>query len=211
MASSTPPTSAAALVPFSFENRSPVHQNIYETDIPDVFIIKHSVFPDNRGLYRELEIIPDLEHVTHQSFSIKQVNHARSFTKVARGFHAEMWNKLVTVTQGTCWSVIADIRTDSPTFGKTQLFIFGMEPDGIAASLYIPAGIANSLCVVDGPVDYLYCVDALYRERDTSGDQAISLFDPDLAVNWPFAPEELVISDRDKSAVTLREKFPHKF
>ena len=76
---------------------------------------------------------------------------------------------------------------------------FGREP------LY-SKGLGNSLCVVNGPVDYLYAVDALYRERDTSGDQAISLFDPELAIPWPISREQMIISERDKQSVNLAEK-----
>jgi dTDP-4-dehydrorhamnose 3,5-epimerase-like enzyme len=54
-------------------------------------------------------------------------------------------------------------------------------------------------------------VDKLYKDRDPAGDQAISLFDPDLNIAWPTPKEEMVISERDRQAVTLREKFPQKF
>jgi len=78
-------------------------------------------------------------------------------------------------------------------------------------SLFIPNGIGNSLCAVKGPVDYLYYVDQLYKDRNTNGDKAISLFDPNLNIEWPIKREDMIISERDKNAVTLTELFPKKY
>ena len=60
-------------------------------------------------------------------------------------------------------------------------------------------------------MDYIYCVDRLYQDRDKAGDQAISLFDPDLNITWPLNRDKMVLSERDKNAVFLRQKFPHRF
>ena len=75
----------------------------------------------------------------------------------------------------------------------------------------MPSGVGNSICAVKGPADYLYLVDRLYANRDKSGDMAISIFDPDINIEWPIKKEEMVISERDTNTVTLREKFPEKF
>ena len=58
---------------------------------------------------------------------------------------------------------------------------------------------------------YSYAVDKLYKDRNTDNDIAISLFDPDLGVEWPIDKEQMIISQRDIDTISLREKFPQKF
>lgn len=183
---------------------------VYKTPIEGLYFLPHQPHPDNRGFYAELTKIPELE-AAGISFAIKQMNLSHSNDHVIRGFHAENWNKLLTVVHGTCFCAWLDIRPDSPTFGDVVSMTVGPEAPAHFGSVFVSAGIANSFCVTKGPAEYLYVVDQLYSERDTSFDTAIALFDPDLAVPWPLQRSELIISDRDASATTMREKFPEHF
>lgn len=180
-----------------------VGDRIFKTTIQGLWYIAHSKHGDERGFFAEIGLLPDLEKVIGQPFVIKQINLARSSDNVTRGIHCENWNKYVTVIRGSCFCAISDIVTSSPTFGRVETFMLGDGPDDLAGSLFITKGLGNSLCVVKGPVDYLYAVDALYRDRDTSVDQAISLFDPDLAIQWPIPKEQMIVSERDKQSITL--------
>lgn len=193
------------------DEKNKLTERIYSTAIPGLLYIDSPLNADNRGFYREFALIPDLEQVLGINFQVKQLNHANSKKNVVRGMHAEDWNKLVTVTHGACLCVLADIRPDSPSFLKKEYFLLGQGENTLPGSLFITKGIANSMCIIDAPVEYVYAVDELYRERDTSNDVAISLFDEDLAITWPIPKEEMIISDRDKNAITLREKYPTKF
>jgi dTDP-4-dehydrorhamnose 3,5-epimerase len=184
---------------------------IYKTDFEGLFYIHHKKFNDERGFYAEISRLPEIENAINGSFVVKQVNLALSNVNVSRGLHAEGWNKLVTVITGESHCVLADIRPDSATFGQTELFVLGSSEKSLPGSLFIPAGMANSLCVTAGPVNYLYCVDQLYSERDKVNDIAVSLFDPDLNISWPIPRSQMIISERDRQAITLREKYPDKF
>jgi dTDP-4-dehydrorhamnose 3,5-epimerase len=188
-----------------------IADRIHQTAIPGLYYINHAISPDTRGYFAELAIISDLGKVLEQPFRIKQINLAHSNPQVIRGFHAEGWNKLITLVRGTAFSALVDIRPESPTFGQFETFLLGDREDALHGCLYITKNIANSVCVVAGPVDYLYCVDELYRERETIGDQAISLFDPDIKITWPIPRAEMIVSERDQQAITLRQKFPEKF
>lgn len=188
-----------------------ISEYIYSTSIPGLYYLAHKEFHDNRGMYAELSRLPEIELEIGKAFSVKQVNLAVSNTNVARGFHAENWNKLVTALTGECFCSLADLRPDSTTFGKTQEFVMGNSKKSLKGSLFISAGIANSICVIEGPVNYLYCVDELYANRDPKFDTAISLFDNDLAVDWPIQQDQMILSNRDREAISLREKFPEMF
>ncbi len=188
-----------------------VKTGIFSTSIDGMYYIAHSKHQDERGFFSEILRINELEDAAQTDFLIKQVNHARSEKNVVRGIHAEDWNKLVFVTAGLAFCAICDVRPQSETFGKKEYFLMGIHDDALDGSLYIPARLGNSVCVLEGPIDYIYCVDRLYKDRDPAGDAAISLFDPDLAVEWPIAKEEMILSDRDRESITLREKYPEKF
>jgi len=183
-----------------------VGDRIFKTSIKGLWYIAHNKHEDSRGFFSEIGLIPDLEKVIGHEFSIKQINLARSIDNVTRGIHCENWNKYITIVQGSCFCAVADVVATSPTYKQVEVFMLGDGDTDLAGSLYISKGLGNSLSVVKGPVDYLYAVDALYRDRDTSGDQAISLFDPELAIPWPIDQQQMLISDRDKTAVNLSEK-----
>lgn len=190
---------------FSPSPEMEIAHGIYKTSLAGLYFIASQQHTDDRGYYSELVRIPELNEVLGTPFIVAQVNCARSLSNVARGIHAENWNKLVTVVQGTAFCAFADIRPMSDTFGKVETALLGPGQNALHGSFFIEKGIGNSLCVTEGPVDYLYYVDALYKDRDTSFDQAVSLFDPSLNISWPLSKDEMIISERDKNAVTLEE------
>lgn len=196
---------------FKPNSQNLVAPRIHKTSLPGVYYLAHQIYSDERGYFAELGLIPDLEQIIGHPLPVKQVNLAHSLPNVVRGFHAEGWNKLVTLVRGTAFSALLDIRPDSATFGQVATFVLGDEPPALKGCLYIPMGVANSVCVTQGPVDYLYCVDRLYRDRDTQNDSPISLFDPDVKVTWPISREQMILSPRDRQADSLRSRFPAKF
>lgn len=188
-----------------------ISDRIHKTSIPGLYFIDTPLASDERGFFREVAILPGLQQILPFDFQIKQINHARSEMNVIRGMHAEDWNKLVTVAHGTALCVLSDIRPDSETFLKSEYFLLGFSETAAPGSLFITKGIANSVCAIDAPVEYLYFVDELYKERNTSKDTAISIFDPDLNIKWPIQKEKIIISERDKNSITLRDLLPEKF
>lgn len=195
----------SSILAFVPSQQSLVGERIHQMPIAGLYFLEPNRTDDFRGFYAELELIPDLEQVLKTPFVAKQVNHARSEPKVARGFHAEAWNKLITVTHGSCACVWVDVRQNSETFGQAVSLQLGEGEQATYGSVYVATGIANGYVVTAGPADYVYVTDALYRERDPQFDQAISLFDPDLNVQWPVPRMEMILSQRDKQAVTLAE------
>lgn len=189
----------------SEENK--ISPTIHKTSIEGLYFVPHKSFPDDRGFYAELARVPEIEAIIGQEFCVKQFNQSRSKTNVARGIHAENWNKLITVTTGLCYCALVDFRPDSPTFGKYESFYLGVDEKALKGSIFVSAGIGNSFLVLKGPADYLYAVDAVWAERDADGDIAVNLFDPDINIQWPLDKNEMIISDRDRNCVSLKEKF----
>jgi dTDP-4-dehydrorhamnose 3,5-epimerase-like enzyme len=211
----------ATFIPTEENKISPT---IHKTSIDGLFYIPHKTFLDDRGFYSELCRIPEIEELTKDNFVVKQLNQSRSNQNVTRGIHAESWNKLINVTSGICYCVLVDLRPDSSTFGKYESFYLGENEKNalsmddktkdlnvLDGAIYTSSGIGNSLCVVKGPADYIYAVDAIWAERDTSGDKAINLFDKDLNIDWPIPREKMILSQRDIDTSPIRELFPEKF
>lgn len=177
---------------------------IHSTSIPGLYVIERPTNHDERGFFREIFHLDELEEKLGSQFRPVQWNHSRSKPKVIRALHAENWNKLIYPVTGVMFSVVVDIRVDSPTFAKKETFTFD---DSKRYALFISKGLANSICVIgDQDVDYLYLVDAYYDGSDT---KAISWDDPDLAIDWPV--KDPILSGRDKNNPTLRKLFPDKF
>lgn len=177
---------------------------IKTTSIPGLLLLERPIYKDERGFFREIFHKDELEEVSGINFDGVQMNHSLSVKGVIRGIHAEKWNKIICPLTGEVFIAIADIRPESPTFSKVETFVIN---DDNRKSLFVPNGLANSLCVTSQePVNYIYLVDAYYDGSDT---RAIAWDDPDLSINWPI--KDPIISDRDRGNPRLRELFPEKF
>lgn len=178
--------------------------NVKTTSIPGLLILDRPINKDERGFFREIFRMDELEKLGGVKFEGVQMNHSHSKTGVLRGIHAERWNKIVYPLNGEVFVAIVDIREDLPTFAKVETFVIN---DKTRFGLFIPTGLANSLCVTSqSAVDYIYLVDSYYDGSDT---RAIVWNDPDLNINWPI--KDPIISQRDKNNPTIRQLFPNKF
>lgn len=177
---------------------------IKKTSIEGLLILERPTHEDERGFFREVFHLDEIEEASGIKFNLAQVNHSMSKPNVIRALHAENWNKIVYSVTGEMFTAIVDIREDSPTFGKVETFTFDKNS---RKALFIPQGLANSICVVGSdPVHYVYLVDKYYDGSDT---RAIAFDDPDLNIDWPV--KNPIISERDKNNPKLRELFPEKF
>ena len=177
---------------------------IEKTSIPGLLVIKRPTFKDERGYFKEIFRVDELEKTTGIKFIPKQWNHTYSKPNVIRGLHAESWDKIVYPITGKMFTAIVDIRPDSKTFGEYETFNFDGKD---LKALFIPKGLANSICVLgSSPVHYFYLVDAYYSGKDT---RAIAWNDPDIGINWPI--KNPIISERDRGNPRLRDLFPEKF
>lgn len=181
-----------------------MNEFVQKTSIEGLLILKRPINKDNRGFFREIFHLNEIEQTLNIQFKGVQMNHAFSKPGVLRGIHAENWNKIICPVNGQVFIAIVDIRVDSPTFGKVAGFTINNEN---RICLFVSQGLANSYCIIgEQPVDYIYLVDAYYDNKDT---RAIAWDDPDLAIDWPI--KNPIISERDRNNPRLRDLFPEKF
>lgn len=178
---------------------------ISKTEIGGLLVVERNAAVDERGFFREV-----YRKSLFQSLSVEfdnvQVNHSCSTTGVIRGIHAERWDKFVYPLTGRMMAAIVDLREDSPTFAMVEYFYFDCVNALPSKALFLPKGMGNSICAVEGPVNYVYFVSD-YWTKDSSF--AVNPFDNDLNIQWPV--ENPILTINDMTAPTMRTRFPNKY
>ena len=85
---------------------------VKKTSIPGLLVLERPVFEDERGFFREIFHMDELEKEIGFKFKPVQMNHSRSLPSVLRGLHAEQWNKMIYPVTGTAFLAIVDLRPD---------------------------------------------------------------------------------------------------
>lgn len=174
---------------------------VRELELDGVLEIRPTQFADDRGFFSEVwskerwrEAGIDIEFV--------QDNHSLSMQRgVLRGLHYQAppmaQAKLVRVTRGAVFDVAVDIRAGSPAFGRWVSTILSAERWN---QLLIPAGFAHGFLTLEADSEVIYKVSSPYS---ADHDRAIRFDDPDIAIEWPIAPADIVLSEKDRSAPLL--------
>lgn len=133
------------------------------------------------------------------------INNSRSVrTGIVRGLHfqrpplAEC--KLVRCVNGAIWDVIVDLRRSSPTFGRWYGATLSAEN---RVMIYVPAGFAHGFLSLSDGAEIIYPSSKPYS---ASHEGALNWADPNVAIEWPFAPT--IVSKKDASALMLAEIDP---
>jgi dTDP-4-dehydrorhamnose 3,5-epimerase len=165
------------------------------TDIPDLVVIEHEIFRDDRGFFLEV-FRRDAFRAAGLPVEFVQFNHSGSARNVLRGLHMQ-WDppmgKLMRVVKGRAYLVAVDIRLGSPTLGEW----FGIELcESDSRQVWAPAGFARGFCSLEDDTQIQYLCTGTYN---SNGDGAILWNDPALAIEWPIA--EPVLSAKDSQAL----------
>ena len=175
---------------------------VQKSAINGLYIVTWEQLEDPRGFFLQTYQFGEISRVLGRNLRLRQGNHSRSRPRVLRGFHKEMWDKLVYVVRGHALCVVADTRPESPTFGTTLSFALGDPPHGQRVRLFISEGLANAIyCPVE--TDYLNDVSEEFEPSRRSG---VIWNDPTLAVPWP--DQQPILSATDSAHPTLKETFP---
>lgn len=163
--------------------------------IPEVLLITPPRFGDSRGFFSET-YREDRFAAAGVTAKFMQDNHSLSAQRgVVRGLHCQIapavQSKLVRVVRGAIWDVAVDIRHGSPTFGQHVGAVLSAEN---WAQIYVPGGFLHGFVTLEPDTEVVYKVDAPWN-RDA--ERGVAWDDPDLALPWPIAPGEAILSDKD--------------
>jgi dTDP-4-dehydrorhamnose 3,5-epimerase len=171
--------------------------------IPDVVLITPERYGDARGFFSETYNARRFaEAGIGQAFV--QDNHSLSaHAGVVRGLHCQIapsvQGKLVRVVKGAVWDVAVDIRRGSPTFGRwvgTELSAENW------CQMWVPGGFLHGFCTIAPDTEVIYKVTAEY---DPVTERGVIWNDPALALPWPVAAGDVVLSNKDAGLPVLAE------
>ena len=180
------------------------------TDFKDLIIIKHNVFNDQRGFFKEQFKKENLERFINGKINFCQENCVKSYLNVLRGLHFQKepyaQSKLVSVSSGSILDVVVDIRKNSKTFGKYKGFILSDEGP---QQILIPHGFAHGFCVLSDYAIFAYKVDNYYSPNHEFG---IRWDDCNLNIDWGYDEKKIQLSKKDIELPLLTEiDSPFKF
>ena len=175
---------------------------IINTEIPGLVIIKPRIFEDPRGYF--------FESWSQREFNARvmpvnfiQDNESRSCYGVVRGLHFQKGHfsqsKLVRVIKGTVLDVAVDIRRGSPTFGRYAAVELSGDNH---MQFFIPRGFAHGFSVLSDEAVFQYKCDNFYAPQ---AEAAIAWDDPALAIDWKIAPDDIILSEKDRNHPLLSE------
>jgi dTDP-4-dehydrorhamnose 3,5-epimerase len=179
---------------------------VQETSLPEVLLFTPTIYRDNRGAFLETWNQRAMAEAglpttwVQDNFSVSQKN-------VLRGIHYQViqpQGKLVRVAYGTALDIAVDLRRSSPSFGRHVAIELSGENCHI---LWIPPGFGHAFLALTDIVGFAYKVTDYYSP---AGERTILWNDPALAIPWPVAPNDVVVSEKDSKGATLphAEVFP---
>ena len=160
-------------------------------------------FADDRGFFSETWNEARFAEV---GIATRFVQDNHSLSRAAgtlRGLHFQAppsaQAKLVRVTRGSAFDVAVDLRPSSPTYRQWAAVTLSAAEWN---QLLIPEGLAHGFLTLEPDTEVQYKASAPY---DSAADRAIRFNDPAIAIDWPIAAEQLVLSDRDRAAPMLAD------
>jgi dTDP-4-dehydrorhamnose 3,5-epimerase len=177
------------------------------TDIPGLIIFDVTSIGDERGWFQEKYQKEKLVAAgMPEAFQVVQTNVAYNKQPgVARGIHAEPWDKYISVASGKVFVAYVDLRAGQ-SFGK----VVTLEVDNNKA-VFIPKGVGNSYQTITEDVYYIYSVNDHWRAESYGSYPAVNMSDPALNIQWPVAATEATISERDRGLPKLADIKPLEF
>jgi len=170
-----------------------------KTGLPGVFMIEPERHCDSRGHFsRTFCRVEFAAHGLVADFvqTSASVNTQRG---TLRGLHHQAARaaetKLVRVVRGAAFDVAADLRLDSPTYGRWVAAELSAENGRM---LYIPPGCAHGFQTLADDTELLYQIAPDYEPSLSRG---VRWNDPTLGIAWPIA--DPILSERDRSLPVL--------
>ncbi len=174
---------------------------VEETRLPGVLLLTPTIYGDDRGAFMETF---NLRRMTEAGLPADWVQDNFSISKknVVRGIHYQVTQpqgKLVRVTHGAVWDVAVDLRRSSATFGQHVAAELSGENGRM---LWIPVGFGHGFAVLTEQAGFAYKVTDYYAP---GGDRTIVWNDPDLAIPWPVATEDAIVSQKDQRGPRFKD------
>lgn len=178
--------------------------NVIETEIEGVYIIEPKIFEDGRGYFYETYSQKEFKEKV-ADITFVQDNQSMSSYGVLRGLHFQKGDKsqakLVRCIKGIVLDIAVDIREGSPTFGK---YVSCMLTEDNFRQFFVPRGFAHGFVVLSETALFQYKCDNFY---DPESEGGMAWDDPEINIDWQIAPEDVILSEKDKYHPSLKEGY----
>ncbi len=165
--------------------------------IPDLILVTPPRFGDARGFFSEVFNVSRFAAAGIDAAFVQDNQSLSQERGVVRGLHCQVaphpQGKLVRCTKGAIWDVAVDVRRASPTFGQWAAAELSAEN---WAQLWVPPGFLHGFCTLAEGTEVIYKVTGSY---DRDSERGVIWNDPVLALPWPVAEHEAVLSDKDRA------------
>lgn len=176
----------------------------HQTEISGLIFLDVTSVGDDRGWFQEKFHKAKLVKAgVPEAFNV--VQNSLSYNKergVTRGFHAEPWDKYISVIKGEVFCAYVDLRKGK-TFGKVVATTLDSNK-----AVFLPKGVANSFQTLTDDTYYLYSVNDHWSADKYNDYMFVNLADPKLAVQWPIPLDRAIMSDRDRNHPMLADVKP---
>ncbi len=163
--------------------------------VPDLILVTPPRFGDARGFFSEVFNAPRFAEAGIDMPFVQDNQSLSQERGVVRGLHCQIaphpQGKLVRCIRGAIWDVAVDARRGSPTFGQWAAVELSAEN---WAQLWVPPGFLHGFCTLQEDTEVIYKVTDVY---DRASERGVVWNDPDLALPWPVAEAEAVLSGKD--------------
>lgn len=170
--------------------------NFVKTKFKNLILIKHKIFDDKRGFFKEKFKKNQLEKYLGKEVNFCQENCVKSKLYTLRGLHFQKnkfaQSKLISVSVGKILDIAVDIRAESTTYGKYFSHILSSDNH---ESIFIPRGFAHGYLTLSDVAIINYQVDNYYNPEMECG---IPFDDNFLNIDWRIDPCKLILSKKDK-------------
>lgn len=175
--------------------------NIIEKKIRGVFEITFTPANDERGYTMRTYDHKIFEYFNFHKLWVQEYQIRTEKKGVIRGMYFQHFpyseSKLIKCTRGAVFCAYADLRKNSPFFGKWESTELTEQNKKM---VFVPKGFAAGICSLTELSEVVVKSDNYYHKDYESG---IIWNDKDLNINWPT--ENPIISERDKSLPALAE------
>ncbi|KAB7744824.1 sugar nucleotide-binding protein [Nostocoides sp. F2B08] len=167
---------------------------VERTAIDGLLVVRLPVHGDARGWFKENWQRAKSVPLGVPDFGPVQENMSHNVEPgVTRGFHAEPWDKYVSVAAGRVFGAWVDLR-EGDGFGT--LVTTEIDP-GLA--VFVPRGVANAYQALDPDSTYAYLVNDHWSPEARDRYTFVNLADETIACPWPIPLSEATLSEADEN------------
>lgn len=176
---------------------------VRRTAIDGLLVLDLPLHGDPRGWFKESWQRAKMVPLGVPDFAPVQENMSHNVEAgVTRGFHAEPWDKFISVACGRVFGAWVDLR-EGDGFGT--LVTVEVDP---GTAVFVPRGVANAYQALEPGTTYCYLVNEHWSADARDRYTFVNLADETIACPWPIPLEEATLSAADQTHPHLADVTP---